>query len=103
MSNFPGRSSTRCGGKSSRIFYLMRSTLSPAWCARQNDAAVSMIAGLSDFLRRVLEDSNRQHVRLGEEMEFLQDYLDIQKVRFAERLQVSVDVPNDLFSPRFPV
>ncbi len=27
---------------------------------RRNDAAVSMIAGLSDFLRRVLEDSNRQ-------------------------------------------
>ncbi len=68
----------------------------------KNDAAVSMIAGLSDFLRRVLEDSNRQHVRLGEEMEFLQDYLDIQKVRFAERLQVSVDVPNDLFLAQVP-
>jgi two-component system LytT family sensor kinase len=67
-----------------------------------NDAAVSMIAGLSDFLRRVLEDSNRQHVPLGEEMEFLQDYLDIQKVRFADRLQVSVDVPSDLFLAQVP-
>ena len=61
-----------------------------------------MIAGLSDFLRRVLEDSHRQHVRLGEEMEFVQDYLDIQKVRFAERLQVSVDVPGDLFLAQVP-
>ncbi len=61
-----------------------------------------MIAGLSDFLRRVLEDSNRQEVPLGEEMEFLQKYLDIQKVRFAERLQLSVDVPTELFPARVP-
>jgi two-component system LytT family sensor kinase len=69
---------------------------------RRNDAAVSMIAGLSDFLRRVLEDSNRQQVPLTEEMEFLQKYLDIQKVRFAERLQLSVDVPRELFAAQVP-
>jgi two-component system LytT family sensor kinase len=69
---------------------------------RRNDAAVSMIAGLSDFLRRVLEGSSKQEVPLGEEMEFLQKYLDIQKVRFAERLQLSVDVPRELFSAQVP-
>src|SRR6266851_5078134 len=69
---------------------------------RRNDAAVSMIAGLSDFLRRVLEDSNRQQVPLGEEVEFLQKYVDIQKVRFGERLDVSMDVPEELFSAQVP-
>jgi two-component system, LytTR family, sensor kinase len=69
---------------------------------RRNDAAVSMIARLSDFLRRVLEDSNRQEVPLSEEMEFLQKYLDIQKVRFAERLQLSVDVPSELLPAQVP-
>jgi two-component system LytT family sensor kinase len=69
---------------------------------KRNDAAVSMIAELSDFLRRVLEDSHRQEVPLGEEVEFLQKYLDIQKVRFAERLQLSVDVPSELFSAQVP-
>lgn len=68
----------------------------------RNDAAVSMIAGLSDFLRRVLEDSNRQQVPLGDELEFVQKYLEIQKVRFAERLQVSVDVASELFSAQVP-
>jgi two-component system LytT family sensor kinase len=68
----------------------------------RNDAAVSMIAGLSDFLRRVLEDSTRQQVPLGEEMEFAQKYLDIQKVRFAERLQLSVDVPRELYLAQVP-
>jgi two-component system, LytTR family, sensor kinase len=68
----------------------------------RNDAAVSMIVGLSDFLRRVLQDSTQQQVPLGEEMEFAQKYLDIQKVRFAERLQLSVDVPRELYPAQVP-
>ena len=68
----------------------------------RNDAAVSMIAGLSDFLRKVLEESSRQQVPLSEEMEFTQTYLDIQKVRFADRLQLSVDVPLDLYPAQVP-
>ena len=69
---------------------------------KRNDAAVDMIAGLSDFLRRVVEDSDRQQVPLAEELEFAQKYLDIQKVRFAERLQVSVDVSTELSSAQVP-
>ncbi|MCU1302546.1 MAG: signal transduction histidine kinase, LytS [Candidatus Sulfotelmatobacter sp.] len=69
---------------------------------KRNDAAVNMIAGLSDFLRRVVQDSERQRVPLVEELEFAQKYLDIEKVRFAERLQISVDVPGDLFPAQVP-
>jgi hypothetical protein len=69
---------------------------------RRNDDAVNMIAGLSDFLRRVLEESDQQLVPLAEEMEFTQRYLDIQKVRFGERLQCKVDVSQDLFPARVP-
>ncbi len=69
---------------------------------KRNDAAVSMIAALSDFLRGVVEDSDRQQVSLGEELEFVQKYLDIQKVRFAERLEFSVDVPSPLLRAQVP-
>jgi two-component system, LytTR family, sensor kinase len=69
---------------------------------KRNDAAVSMIAGLSDCLRRVMNDSDRQLVQLEEELDFVQKYLDIQQVRFAERLQVSVDVPRELFAAQVP-
>ena len=68
----------------------------------RNDDAVSMIAGLSDFLRRILKDSHRQEVPLAEEMDFLQRYLDVQKVRFADRLQLSVDVPHELLVAQVP-
>jgi two-component system, LytTR family, sensor kinase len=68
----------------------------------RNEAAVTTIAGLSDFLRRVLEDSNRQEVSLSEEIEYLQKYLEIQKVRFAERLAVKVQVPSELLNIQVP-
>ena len=60
---------------------------------RRNDAAVSMIAGLSDFLRRLLEDSTRQQVPLGEEVEFAQKYLDIQKVALCRAPSVQCGCP----------
>lgn len=68
----------------------------------RNDAAVSMIVGLSDFLRRVIKDSPGQQVRLAEEMEFTQKYLDIEKMRLADRLRVSVNVPHELLSAQVP-
>jgi len=68
----------------------------------RNDSAVSMIAGLSDLLRRMLDDSARQQVPLREEMEFAQKYLNIQKVRFADRLQIDLDVPGELYSAQVP-
>ena len=61
-----------------------------------------MIVELSDFMRRVLADSNRQQVPLGEELEFTRKYLDIQKIRFVERLQCTVNVPNELLLAQVP-
>jgi LytS/YehU family sensor histidine kinase len=68
----------------------------------RNDDAVSMIVGFSDFLRRILKDSHRQEVPLAEEMDFLQRYLDVQKVRFADRLHLFVDVPQELLVAQVP-
>jgi two-component system, LytTR family, sensor kinase len=69
---------------------------------KRNDDAVSMISGLSEFLRKVVDVSDRQVVPLGEEMQFLQKYLDIQKVRFADRLKLSVEVPEALNAAQVP-
>jgi two-component system LytT family sensor kinase len=69
----------------------------------RNEAAVSMIAGLSDLFRRVLQDSSRQQVSLGEEVEFATKYLEIQRIRFADRLHYVVDVSDFLFSAQVPV
>jgi hypothetical protein len=70
---------------------------------QRSDAAVNMLVGLSEFLRRATEDSHRLQVTLAEEVEYLQRYVDIQKVRFGERLQVSVDIPQESCTRRFPI
>jgi LytS/YehU family sensor histidine kinase len=69
---------------------------------QRGEAAVGMIVGLSEFLRRASEDSHRAQVTLREEVEYLQRYIDIQKVRFGDRLRVSVDIPEDLMATQVP-
>ncbi len=69
---------------------------------QRGDAAVGMIVGLSEFLRRASEDSHRAQVTLREEVEYLQRYIDIQKVRFGDRLRVSVNIPDELLATQVP-
>ena len=68
----------------------------------RNQAAVNMVVGLSELLRRALEDSHRTEVTLAEEVEYLQRYIDIQKVRFGDRLNVDVDIPGELLHAQVP-
>lgn len=50
--------------------------------------ARKMIQQLSDFLRGTLKKDEQQSVLLSEELEHLQLYLEIEKVRFGHRLQI---------------
>jgi two-component system LytT family sensor kinase len=68
----------------------------------RNPAAVSMIVGLSEILRRASQDFHRPEVTLAEEVEYLQRYIDIQKVRFGERLDYSAEIPQALMGARVP-
>ena len=67
---------------------------------RDPDTADRMIARLGDFLRLTLENSGAQEVSLQKELEFLRCYLDIERVRFQDRLTTSVEVePRALDTP----
>ncbi|MEO8295672.1 MAG: histidine kinase [Gemmatimonadota bacterium] len=57
-----------------------------------NDDAVRMLAGLSDLLRYMLEDSRPAEVPLSEELGFIERYLAIEQVRFQDRLKVEMDI-----------
>jgi LytS/YehU family sensor histidine kinase len=54
--------------------------------------ANSMIARLGDFLRLTLDHSDQQLITLQQEMEFVRCYLEIEQVRFGERLKVEYQV-----------
>jgi sensor histidine kinase YesM len=51
-------------------------------------AAERMVVLLSDLLRRALRDMDGQEVPLREELDFLDRYIEIEQVRFRERLQI---------------
>ena len=64
--------------------------------------AVSMIVGLSEILRRASQDLHKPEVTLAEELEYLQRYVDIQKIRFGDRLSFHAEVPAALTNARVP-
>src|ERR1043166_1013121 len=64
--------------------------------------ANSMIARLGDFLRLTLDHSDQQLVTLQEEMEFVRCYLEIEQVRFGERLKVEYQVDPGTTSAKVP-
>ena len=68
----------------------------------RNDAAVGMIVGLSDFLRRVAASSGEPKVQLEQEVEFVARYLQIQEARFAGRLKLELDIPPELHKAQIP-
>jgi len=61
-----------------------------------------MIARLSDFLRLTLEERHAPQVPLARELEFLRCYLDIQQVRFQDRLSTRLDVADDALRAAVP-
>ncbi|MGH7616140.1 MAG: sensor histidine kinase [Gemmatimonadaceae bacterium] len=56
---------------------------------KNNAAASRMIELLGDVLRTVLRADDRHEIPLGEELEFLDQYLAIEQVRFSDRLRVT--------------
>lgn len=64
--------------------------------------ADSMVAALSDLLRMSLQNIGAQEVPLQSEIEFLQRYLEIMRLRFGDRLSVSIDVDPDVSDARVP-
>jgi sensor histidine kinase YesM len=66
------------------------------------DAARTMITRLGDFLRITLESSGIQEVTLKQEIEFLRCYLEIEQIRFQDRLETRVDVASDALDAKVP-
>jgi sensor histidine kinase YesM len=66
------------------------------------EAARNMIQELSDFLRGTLKHDHKQWQSLQEELQHLELYLGIEKVRFGHRLQTGVTYAEGLENARIP-
>ena len=59
------------------------------------EIALNGISGLSELLRYALSASEKDSVKLAEELVFVQDYLALQKLRYGSRLQIKIEGVND--------
>ena len=65
-------------------------------------AAHRLIARLGEFLRLALDNSGTQEVPLEKELAFLQSYLDIERIRFQDRLTFNIEVEPQALQARVP-
>ncbi|MEZ5346188.1 MAG: histidine kinase [Pyrinomonadaceae bacterium] len=65
------------------------------------ETAFQTLMKLTQLLRSVLSSSG-EFCTLSEEIKLIENYLDIEKARFEERLTVEIDVPKDLGNMRVP-
>jgi hypothetical protein len=68
----------------------------------RTDRAETMLLALSTFFRTSLSLDPTADVTLAEEIDLQRLYLDIEKARFPDRLQVEIDVPPTLEQARLP-
>ena len=66
------------------------------------EAADRMISRLSDLLRLTFDRSGAAGVPLKEELEFLQKYLEIEQIRFQDRLSVKFDIDPETLDTDVP-
>ncbi len=64
--------------------------------------ARKMVQQLSDFLRGTIKKEETQWVSLGEELQYLQLYLDIEKVRFGNRLATRIEIDEAAHELKLP-
>ena len=69
--------------------------------SKPNEAR-EMIQKLSDFLRGTLKKDEQKTVTLKEELEHLNLYLDIEKIRFGYRLQTKLNIDEKSLSLKLP-
>ena len=78
-------------------------SLSSLVLTQRTETAEQMIMNLSTFFRSTLSADPTADVSLEEEIKLQRLYLDIEQIRFPDRLRVEVDVPEALLNARVPV
>ena len=83
------------------LFNTLNSISSMMW-EKEIDRAEGMLVSLSSFLRTTLEIDPSEDVTLAQEIALQQLYLQIEQIRFPERLKVEFDIPPELEGARVP-
>jgi len=73
-----------------------------ALIGRQDAKAKSMITSLGSLLREVLAGKDAKMQSVEKEIEIVRDYLEVEAIRFGDRLRYRIECPPELLSQRVP-
>lgn len=77
--------------------HFLFNTLNNIYSHTQGKAPVAaqLVMGLSEMLRFMLYDGNQSTVPLSKELKMVQDYIQLEKIRYDDHLDVQLDIPSD--------
>lgn len=77
-------------------------TISSLTLIGDGKTSANVTTRLGDFLRRTLDYEEQQLVSLAKELEFFDLYLDIESIRFKDRLTIKKEIDDDLLAMKVP-
>lgn len=82
--------------------HFLFNTLNNIYSHTQNTSPIAsrLVTGLSDLLRFVLYEAAQELVPLEKELKMIQDYIDLEKIRYGNKLDLNIQLPektNSLF------
>jgi sensor histidine kinase YesM len=77
--------------------HFLFNTLNNIYSFTQNTSqpASKMVMGLSDILRYMLYECNQPLVPLSEELKMIDEYVDLEKIRYGNKLELHVNFPSN--------
>lgn len=68
----------------------------------QSDLAAKTVLKLSDFMNYILYETNQKYILLSKEIEYLKNYISLEKLRFGEELKLSFDIKGEINQQMIP-
>jgi len=77
--------------------HFLFNTLNNIYANTQGIAPIGskLVMGLSDMLRYILYECNQPFVPLAKELQLIKDYVSLEKIRYGNRLEVHIDMPDE--------
>ena len=69
---------------------------------KENEKGMKMLMVLSDLLRNTLEKSKNELITVSQELEIIKLYMNIQQIRFNDRLKFIIEADRNVYNLRIP-
>jgi len=73
------------------------------WLQKKTEVAMSLQADFAKLLRKIFQYSNKQAIRIEQVEDFLQNYLNLERIRFENNVTIQFDIEGALFDDEYRI